>query len=145
VTLPSEAEWERAARHTDGRDFSWDPKEKAEPASRCNCGETSIGHTSAVGMFPSANAACGAADMAGNVWEWTRSEYRDYPYDLKDGREKLEGNRARVLRGGSWNNPADSSRCAYRVRVNPDFRYGNVGFRVVASPFFPPNSASSEL
>jgi formylglycine-generating enzyme required for sulfatase activity len=145
VRLPSEAEWERAARHTHGRQFPWKHNDKAEPAIHCNCDDTNIGHTSAVGLFPSGKAACGAADMAGNVWEWTLSGYGDYPYDPKDGREELEGERARMLRGGSWIDPAGFARCAYRGGNDPDFRDGSVGFRVVASPFFPPHSDSSEL
>jgi formylglycine-generating enzyme required for sulfatase activity len=146
VRLPSEGEWERAARHTDGRDFPWDPKEKAEAASRCNCAETNIGHTSAVGMFPSGHAVCGAADMAGNVWEWCltkgREDYKNYEKLADQGQE---GDSARVLRGGSWNSPAVNARCAYRFGFYPGNRYNSVGFRVVASSFFALNSDSSEL
>jgi formylglycine-generating enzyme required for sulfatase activity len=145
VRLPSEAEWERAARHTDGRKFPWDLREKAEAASRCNCAETNIGHTSAVGLFPSGQAVCEAADMAGNVWEWTMSAYANYPYDPKDGREKFEGSGALVLRGASWHGSAGDARCAYRGCGSPYFSVPNVGFRVVASPFFPQNSGCSGL
>jgi formylglycine-generating enzyme required for sulfatase activity len=138
VRLPSEAEWERAARHTDGRDFPW--KDQAEPPSRCNCYETQLRQTTAVGMFPSGKAECGALDLAGNVWEWTLSAYGDYPYNPKAGRENLAGDRARVLRGGSWYGRAVSARCAYRGRSDPDSRYRLIGFRLVASPFFALNS-----
>jgi formylglycine-generating enzyme required for sulfatase activity len=135
VTLPSEAEWERAARHTDGRKFPWGAQEEA--AQRCNISGTGIGHTCAVGMFPAGHAHCGAADMAGNVWEWTGSQYGKYPYDPSDGREKLEAPATfvRVLRGGSWGFGASGARCAYRSRYRPDFRGNDFGFRVVASPF----------
>jgi formylglycine-generating enzyme required for sulfatase activity len=83
--------------------------------------------------------------MAGNVWEWTLSEYGDYPYDPKDGREKLEGERARVLRGGSWGDPAGRARCSFRIWLAPGLRGWFIGFRVVASPFFALDSDSSEL
>jgi formylglycine-generating enzyme required for sulfatase activity len=134
VKLPSEAEWERAARHTDGRVFPWGNEEQGIE-QRCNMKKTGLGHTSAVGMFPSGSAVCGAADIAGNVWEWPLSEYRDYPYDPNDGREKLESDSAHVLRGGSWLNYADFVRCAGRHGVEPAGRSYAVGFRVVASPF----------
>jgi formylglycine-generating enzyme required for sulfatase activity len=153
VKLPSEAEWERAARHTDGRVFPWGSEEQGIE-QRCNMSETGLGRTSTVGLFPSGNAVCGAADMAGNVWQWTGSLWgKDYdlefpyPYRIDGRREDLDATRnvARVLRGGSWFNPADYARCAYRNSGAPDVRVRSVGFRVVASPFFLLKSDSSEL
>ena len=134
VALPSEAEWERAARHTDGRMFPWGREEEAP--QRCNMWETGIGHTSAVGLFPSGNAVCGAADMTGNVWEWCRTKWlEDYQSYEKKVDDNLGGEAARVLRGGSWDDDRDDVRCAYRLRGDPSVRSSHLGFRVVASPF----------
>jgi formylglycine-generating enzyme required for sulfatase activity len=69
--------------------------------------------------------------MAGNVWEWTRSLHRPYPYRANDGRELFEGEGSRVVRGGSWRALRDDARCAYREGFDPANRVNFVGFRVV--------------
>ena len=102
-------------------------------------GETGIGTTSAVGVFPSGVSPYGCLDMAGNVWEWTQSQYKAYPYDPTDGRENLEaGEEAlRGLRGGSFDYAQYFVRCAGRFRHYPNLRDYFIGFRVVVSPISP--------
>jgi formylglycine-generating enzyme required for sulfatase activity len=69
--------------------------------------------------------------MAGNVYEWTSSNFQDYPYDQDDGREDPEGNERRTLCGGSWDTSENRVRCAYRGWNFPHLRYDRRGFRVV--------------
>jgi iron(II)-dependent oxidoreductase len=162
VLLPSEAEWEKAARGgleipvkvqvgslgaaaMDGR-----LKRNPEPAGRypwgaesdperANYGETGIGAVSAVGCFPRGVSPYGCEEMSGNVWEWTRSLYEPYPHPeagrKRNSREDLTEEGFPVVRGGSYFDASGFVRCAVRYRSNPNYLYAELGFRVALLPF----------
>ncbi len=128
--LPTEVEWEAAARGKAGRRFAYGD---TFDAARCNTYESHIRRTTPVGLYVKGNTPEGIADLCGNCWEWTSSAYLDYPYTPAPEREDAVRPQARrVVRGGSWDFIRDSARASCRSADDPNFRYYYVGFRVVS-------------
>ncbi|NJM07344.1 formylglycine-generating enzyme family protein [Candidatus Gracilibacteria bacterium] len=127
--LPSEAEWEFAARGNMRRPYPWGTEEPNGERANFNAQYTG---TSAVGCFPLGTTPEGLLEMAGNVWEWTRSVYQPYPYDPHDGRESTEviAQKRFTIRGGSWYDRSIPLRAAYRDLFNPVYRIVSLGFRL---------------
>lgn len=130
VRLPTETEWEKAARGESGLIY---PYGNEYDSAKANTSDTGIGQTSAVGLFPNGASPYGVMDMSGNVWELCSSQYKSYPFDGADGREDLGGTSARVVRGGSWAYIQGSTRAAFRRNYLPTDRNNIIGFRVVCS------------
>jgi formylglycine-generating enzyme required for sulfatase activity/V8-like Glu-specific endopeptidase len=130
VQLPTEAQWEKAARAGDARRYPWGDEDWDQ--TRANI-EGIVGRASPVGMYPKGvTLSTELHDMSGNVWEWTRSQYEPYPY-RDDERNDPDAEGPRVVRGGSWLNSQRYARCAYRVWDDPDYFNDNVGFREALS------------
>ena len=137
IRLPTDAQWEKAARGTDGRNYPWG---KMDPTPKLANFNHIIGDTTPVGSYPEGASPYGALDMAGNVWErvadwFDENYYRNLPSKNPAGPDT--GN-CRVRRGGSWTDPFDMQRvttraCDLYVPVSPGYSYYNLGFRCLRS------------